>query len=82
MAEFHHKHTIHGPYKQIQSTDSAYMFHFQLKEAQVYLDALHCDVIDHSYDASGPGYSQQGVTCVGVVGPSTRVEVLICLCTA
>ena len=58
------------------------MFHSQLKEDQMYLDALHCDMIDHSNDASGPGYSQQRVTGVGVVGPGARVEVLVCLCTS
>lgn len=64
----------------MQSSNPANTFHPQLREYEVYLDALHCDVIDHSNDASGPGYSQQGVTGAGVVGPGTRVEVLICLC--
>lgn len=46
----------------------------------MYLDTLHCDVVDHPNDAAGPGYSQQRVAGVGVVGPRTRVEVLIGLC--
>lgn len=47
---------------------------------QLYLDTLHCDVVDDANDATGPGYSQQRVARVGVVRPGTRVEVLICLC--
>lgn len=46
---------------------------------EFYLDALHRDVVDDPDDASGPGYSQQWVARVGVVGPSTRIEVFICL---
>lgn len=42
-----------------------------------YLDALHGDVVDHPDDAAGPGHSQQRVAGAGVVGPRTRVEVLI-----
>lgn len=44
---------------------------------QLYLDALHGDVVDHPDDAAGPGHSQQRVAGAGVVGPRTRVEVLI-----
>lgn len=46
----------------------------------MYLDALHRDVVDHPNDTTGPGHSQQRVTRAGVVGPRTRVEVLLCLC--
>lgn len=46
----------------------------------LYLDTLHRDVVDHPNDATGPGYSQQRMACVGVVRPRTRIEVLICLC--
>lgn len=45
----------------------------------MYLDALHCDVVDHPDNTAGSGYSQQGMTRVGVVGPGTRVKVLISL---
>lgn len=47
------------------------------RNGRVYLDALHCDVVDHSDDASGAGDGQEGVAGVGVVGPSARVEVLV-----
>lgn len=47
-----------------------------------YLDALHADVVDDANDAPGAGHGQQRVAGVGVVGPRTRVEVLICLSTS
>lgn len=34
-------------------------------------------MVDDSDDASGAGYSQQRVACVGVIGPGTRVKVFI-----
>ena len=48
---------------------------------ELYLDTLHCDVVDHPDDSAGPGHGQQRMVCVGVVGPGTRIEVLICLYT-
>lgn len=49
------------------------------REKLDYLDTLHRDVVDDPDDATGPGDSQQRMACVGVVGPGTRIEVLICL---
>lgn len=50
-------------------------------QTTAYLDTLHCDVVDHPDDSAGPGHGQQRMVCVGVVGPGTRIEVLICLYT-
>lgn len=50
--------------------------------AVLYLDALHADVVDDANYAPRACHGQQRVAGVGVVGPRTRVEVLICLSTS
>lgn len=71
------QNTVQGSYR----PNEVYMLHIRVEPDHPYLDALHCDVVDHPNDATRPGHSQQRMACVGVVGPGTRVEVLICLCT-
>lgn len=68
------ENTAQGAYKWMKSIGCE-------KTDQLYLDTLHWDVVDHPNDATGPGDSQQRMACVCVVGPGTRIEVLICLYT-
>lgn len=42
-----------------------------------YFDALHCDVVDYSNDATWSRHCQQGMTCVGVIRPGACIEVLL-----